>query len=186
MQKRHKISKQQVLLNIVFIHICSILFWGINNETTRSPVLETTITNKEHISSTASLAETMHSSAKSSVESAEAIYSNYTHTSLTSRSMILATGSRGILQESHRISQENAGNHWNMAAVLRQEPAVSGPSCFIWASQQQQLNAKAFRGPIQKSIFHPCWKWSFILLLLYATQKKGSYWTIEVRGKFYF
>jgi hypothetical protein len=55
--------------------------------------LETTITNEEHISSTASLAGTMHSSAKSSVESAEAIYSNYTHTSLTSRSMIPATGS---------------------------------------------------------------------------------------------
>jgi len=71
----------------------------MNTETTRSLVLETTITNEEHISSTASLAETMHSSAKSSVESAEAIYSNYKHTSLTSRSMISTTGSRRKPQE---------------------------------------------------------------------------------------
>jgi hypothetical protein len=35
------------------------------------------------------------------------------------RSMIPATGSRGILQESHQILQENTGNRWNREAVLR-------------------------------------------------------------------
>ncbi len=32
------------------------------------------------------------------------------------RSTILATGSHGIQQESHRILQENTGNRWNMEA----------------------------------------------------------------------